>query len=103
MELLGTHKVTFEVLRSMAIQCLPLDISAYHLFAGSTHSDNGDKTKVTYRELFTNQLRSLAIALRTKFYQGLDHESTVPYVSHCGLLYKYRQNAEETISFSMKD
>lgn len=53
--------------------------------------------------MFTSNLLNLAITLRTKFYQGSDHTSTVPYVSHCGLLYKYRDNNEETINFSIKD
>jgi hypothetical protein len=103
MELLGTHKVTFDLLRALAIQCHALDISAYHLFVDSTHADGIEKTKDTYEELFTTQLLSLAIALRTKFYQGLDHRATVTYVSHCGLFYKYKKNNEETIAFSLKD
>lgn len=103
MDLFGTHKVTFEMVRSLAIQCHALDISAYHLFVDGTHSDKGDKTKATYEELFTGQLLGLAIALRTKFYQGIDHNNTIHFVSPCGLLYKYRNSAEETIKFSMKD
>lgn len=103
MKLLSHHKVSFDLLRSLAIQCHALDISAYHLLADSTHSDKDGKTKATYEELFTSQLLSLAIALRTKFYQGLDHKSTTVYVSHCGLLYKYKQKQEETLNFSIKD
>ncbi len=103
MELLGTHKVSFEEIRSLAIQCHALDISAYHLFVDSTHEDKGDKTNSTYRDVFTRQLLSLAIALRTKFYQGLDHKSTTSYVIPCGLLYKYKKNVEENVYFSIKD
>lgn len=103
MDLFGTHKVTFEVVRSLAIQCHALDISAYHLFVDSTHSDKGDKTKATYEELMTSQLLALAIALRTKFYQGFDHKNTIPYVSPSSLLYKYKKNTQETLEFSMKD
>jgi len=104
MELLGTHKVTFGQLRLLAIQCHALDISAYHLLLDSTHTDGVEKTQEIFEELFTSQLLSLAIALRTKFNQGLDHKATVPYMSCCGLLYKYKKNGkEETINFSMKD
>ena len=103
MELLGTHKITFEEIRSSAIKCHALDISAYHLFVDSTYSDKGDKAKSTYQDLFTRQLLGLAIALRTKFYQGLDHEGTVPYVTPCGLMYKRKQNIEENLCFSIKD
>jgi len=103
MELLGKHRVSFDVLRSLAVQCHALDISAYHLLLDSTHADLSRRTKAAYEELFTGQLLALAIALRMKFYQGLDHEATISYVSQCGLLYKYRQSDEETVKFSMKD
>ena len=103
MELLGTHKVTFEEIRSLAIQCHALDIAAYHLFVDGTHEDNSEKTKSTYQDLFTRKLLGLAIALRTKFYQGLDHEGTVRYVLPCGLMYRYKKNVESTVNFSMKD
>lgn len=103
MELLGTHKVTFEEIRSLAIQCHGLDISAYHLFVDSTHEDKSEKTKSTYQDLFTRQLLGLAIALRTKFYQGLDHEGTVRYVGPCSLMYKHKKNVEQNAKFSMKD
>ena len=93
MELLGTHKVTYGLLRSLTIQCHALDISAYHLFIDSTCQDGSEETKAVYKELFTSNLLNLAIALRTKFYQGVDHKSTVSYVSHCGLLYKYKMSA----------
>lgn len=62
-----------------------------------------EKTKSAYEELLTTRLLSLAIALRTKFYQGLDHRSTISHISHCGLLYRYKNNREETLNFSMKD
>ncbi len=103
MELLGTHKISFDLLRSLAIQCHGLDISAYHLFIDSTNSDTDGKAKSIYEELFTSQLLSLAIALRTKFYLGLDYKSTIPYVSHCAFLYEYKSDSEEPLNFSMKD
>ena len=103
MELLGTHKVSFESVRALAVQCHALDIAAYHLLFDSTHEDKSGKTKATYEELFTSQLLALAIALRTKFYQGENHEATVRYTSHCGFLSKYKNNAEESLGFSFKD
>lgn len=103
MELLGTHKVTFDLLRSIAIECHALDVAAYHLFVDSTHLDGVEKTKEIYEELMTSLLLNLAISLRTKFYQGLDHRTTIPFVSHCGFLFKYANNQEETVNFSIKD
>lgn len=103
MELLGTHKVSFESVRALAVQCHALDIAAYHLLSDSTHEDKSGKTKTTYEDMFTFQLLALAIALRTKFYQGANHEATVRYVSHCGFLFKYKNNAEESRAFSFKD
>src|SRR5437899_2163987 len=99
MDLLGMHKVTFETLRSLAIQCHALDLSAYPLFVEGTHADASEKAKATYEELFTSQLLNLAIALRVKFYQGIDPKTTIPYVRHCGLLDKKMKN----VCFSMKD
>ena len=103
MNLLGTHKVSFSTVRSLAVQCYALDAAAYLLLLDSTHTDKSGKTKATYEELFTGQLLALAIALRTKCYQGLDHKNTVRYVSAAGLLYKYNNCCEETLNFSIKD
>lgn len=103
MELLGKHRITFDKLRSRAIQCHALGLSAYHLFHDSTHFDKTGKTKAIYEELYTSQLLGLAIALRTKFYQGLDYKKADSYVSPCALMYKYTSKGEENQSFSMKD
>lgn len=103
MELLGTHKVSFEAVRSLAIQCHALDLSAYHLLLDSTHTDKDGKTKVAYEEIFTNQLLALAIAVRTKFYQGIPHKTTSRYVQHCGFLYRNDKGNEESLLFSIKD
>lgn len=103
MKLHGTHKVSFDTVRSLAIFCHALDISAYHLLYDSTHTDKDGRTKATYEELLTTQLLALAIALRTKFYQGQDHEATVPYVLHCGFLFKYKNGKEQSVTFSIKD
>ncbi|MEX2295918.1 MAG: hypothetical protein WD715_00775 [Dongiaceae bacterium] len=103
MDLFGTHQVTFDSIRKLAIECHALDLSAYHLLVDSTHADKKEKTKAIYEEIVTSQLLTLAIALRTKFYQGLDHKNTIPHVAACGLLFRYKQNNEEPVAFSMKD
>jgi hypothetical protein len=109
MDLLGKHRVTFDGIRALAIQCHALDISAYHLLLDSTLAELTERTKACYEELFTGQLLALAIALRTKFYQGADHKATVTYVSDCGILFKYKrgpektEETEETVVFSIKD
>lgn len=103
MELLGIYKISFDTLRSAAIQCYALDTAAYPLLLDSTHACKTGKTQSIYEELFTEQLLAFAIALRTKFYQGLDYKNTASYISAAGLLYKYKNNTEETITFSVKD
>jgi hypothetical protein len=103
MELFGTHKVSFESVRALAVQCHALDIAAYHLLSDSTHEDKSGKTKATYEDIFTFQLLALAISLRTKLNQGENHKATVDYVSHCGFLFKYKNNTEESLGFSFKD
>lgn len=103
MELLGAHKVTFEQIRSLAIQCHALDVGAHDLFVDSTHEDKSGKTKSTYQDLYTGRLLGLAIALRTKFYQGVSHADTGSYVDACGLMYKKKNDAEESVAFTIKD
>jgi len=98
-----SHVSSFEAVRALAIQCHALDLSGAELLFASTHVDRGEKTKSAYLEQFTGLLLRLAIALRTKFYQGYDDRSTVPYVAHCGSLFTYGQANEESVEFSMKD
>jgi hypothetical protein len=87
----------------MAINCYALDLAAYPLFMDGTHSDKDGKTMAVYEELLTSQLLALAIALRTKFYQGADPQETVNYVLPAGLLYKFKNDDEENTIFSIKD
>ena len=104
-ELFGQHKVSADGLRALAIQCHALDMAGAHLFlpAQSTHVDESGRTKATYEELFTSHVLALAIALRTKFYQGADHKATIRYMSCCGFLDKTAQGKTTTDTFSMKD
>jgi len=99
----GSHVSSFEAVRALAIHCHALDLSGAELLFASTHTDRDERTKSSYLEQFTSQLLRLAIALRTKFYQGYDDRSTVAYVAHCGSLFTYREDKEESIEFSMKD
>lgn len=103
MRLHGTHKVSLDSVRIMAINCYALDLAAYPLFMDGTHSDKEGKTMAVYEELLTSQLLALAIALRTKFYQGADPQETIKYVLPCGLLYKFKNGNEENAIFSIKD
>lgn len=103
MELLGKLRVSFDEIRALAIQCHALDITAYHLFVDSTHDDKSGKTKFAYQDLMSRQFLGLAIALRTKFYQGLDHKDTYRYIAASGLMYKQKKGAEKSVAFSIKD
>jgi hypothetical protein len=103
MEIIGSHKVSFEMIKALAIECHALDLSAYHLLFDGTHSDISGATKDIYEGLITSKLLSLAIAVRTKLYQKVDTNTSSFNNSHCGLLYKTKNNIEESISFTIKD
>lgn len=60
-------------------------------------------TRTSYEELFTTELLSLAIALRTKFYQGLAPGPSASFISPCGLLYKFGKKGEVSETFTVKD
>ncbi len=103
MELLGTYKVSFDGIRALAIQCHALALSSYHLLEDSTHKDRTGRSRQLYEELFTTQLLTLAIAIRTKFYQGISPDTTSNYVWGCGFLYRYKGDTEESAILTMKD
>ncbi|MDR3569831.1 MAG: hypothetical protein P4L43_17545 [Syntrophobacteraceae bacterium] len=103
MELLGTHKVSFDGIRSLAIQCHSLALSAYHLLLGSTHKDKEGRSKRIYEELFTAKLLALAIVIRTTFYQGSSSDTTSSYIIHSGFLYRYNGDDEKSDIFTIKD
>ena len=69
MDVLGTHRVSWEAVRRLAIECHALDSAVYPLLTDSILDDKAGKNRITYEELFTEKLLALAIALRTKFYQ----------------------------------
>ena len=103
MQLFGTLKVSLANIRGLAIQCHALDLSAHHLLLDTTHDDSSGKTKEAYEELYSGQLLSLAITLRTLFYQGADHRSTAPHIAHCGILFREGKDFDEAVEFSIKD
>jgi len=103
MQLHGTHKISLETIRTLAINCHALDLAGFHLFVDGTHTDMDGRTQSAYEELLTSQLLGLAVALRTKFYQGVDFKNTNCYVSASALLYKIENGVEQSVSFTIKD
>jgi len=103
MKIVRSHIASFAAIRALAIQCHALDVSAGELLFAGTHADKDERTKAAYAEQFAASLLSLAIALRTKFYDGVNPRSTIPYVAHCGVLFANRDFTEEPIEFSMKE
>ena len=103
MRLLAPHRSSFEAVRALAIQCHALDLSGSELLFASTHADKDEKTKSAFQEQFTSLLLRLAVAVRTKFHQGLDERSTVSYVAHCGSLFTFGETGEQSAEFSLKD
>lgn len=104
MEILGTHKVSWDTVRRLAIECHALDSSAYPLLTDSILNDKAGKNRSAYEELFTEKLLALAIALRAKFYQGVNAEETAYYSNDCGLLYRVDGDREDgPIKFTFKD
>ncbi len=103
MRLQTNHVSSFEAVRALAIPCHALDLSGGELLFAGAHADRDEKTKNAYLEQFTSLLLRVAIALRTKFYQGYDDRSTLAYVAHCGSLFTLGEASEESVEFSMKD
>jgi hypothetical protein len=66
------------------------------------HNDSRGLTKSTYDELLTSKLLALAIALRTKFYQGTPYKGTDKYLDH---VINYEQDGKlpGEINFTIKD
>jgi hypothetical protein len=101
---LGTHKVSWDAVRRLAIECHALDSAAFPLLSDSILDDKVDKTRAAYEELFTERLLAFAIALRTKFYQGVSSAETARYSRDCGLLYRLEREVEQgPVEFTFKD
>jgi len=103
MIILGKHKQSLALIRSVAITCHALDLSAEHLFVSGTYNNKGSFVKEIYDGLLSTHLLQLAVAIRTNIYQGLSDGNTENYVSHCGFLDLDGGEKQTTVSFSIKD
>jgi len=86
----------------LAIECYALDLSAYNLLFDGTHKDRSGNTKSLYEQLVTEKLLFLAIAIRTKIYQGLKWQSNEAAISHCGFLRRIKNGKEEPLELTIK-
>lgn len=104
MDVLGTHKVSWDTVRRLAVECHALDSTAFPLLSDSILNDKAGKNRAAFEELFTEKLLALAIALRTKFYQGVNSTETAYYSHDCGLLYRLEGEVEQgPVEFTFKD
>jgi hypothetical protein len=103
MELRGQHAVSFQAVRALAIECHALDLSAYELLLFPVHVDSRGLTRATYDELLTSKMLALAIALRTKFYQGTLYQGTEKYLEHVGFLEWEPKVSTSGWKFTLKD
>ncbi len=102
MDIMNGIDVTWDNIIDLAMQCHAIDATAYSLFEHSTIDDK-EYVKSKYNEMLSKCLLNLAITTRVKFYQGIPHEPTSAYVNHSGFMYKYANNREHTVNFSIKD
>lgn len=101
MKILGKHKVSTDFIRSLTIDCYALDLSAHHLLVGGIHSDGSPRTKEIYEEKISTSLLSLAVAVRTRLYQGVESLVECPDISCIGF-YKSDRNKDKA-RVSIKD
>ncbi len=99
--LVNQHKISYDFIRSLAIDCHALDKTAFWLFASSTHSDKFSRTRKIYQEKFTASTLHLAVAIRTLLYQGVESKVTCPNIQQCGIF--EREKEENDASFNIKD
>lgn len=100
MNLFGTHRVSVDLIRRLAVECHALDVAAVRLLIDTT-VDKPERVKNTYEELFSEKLLSLAVAIRTKFYQGLQSKGTEKFVLHSAFLIETEK--EVIKDFTIKD
>jgi hypothetical protein len=104
MQLLGTHRVSFESIRRLTIECYALSRAAMSLLKHSDYEDLEGRTTRLYEELVSEKLLQLAIAIRTKFYQGVDHRRTSGYLEDTGTLLKGVSAKDESYhAYTLKD
>ncbi|HEY1102703.1 MAG TPA: hypothetical protein VGE70_04690 [Burkholderiaceae bacterium] len=100
MDLFGTHQISLDAIRRLAVECHALDVSAVQLLIDTT-INKPELARRTYEELFSEKLLSLAVALRTKFYQGAPSKGSEPFVGHSAFLLVSAR--EEIRVFTIKD
>lgn len=104
MQLLGTHKVSYEAIRRLTIECYALARSGMSLLKKSEYEDTKGRTAALYEELLSEKLLQLAIAIRTKFYQGADHRRTSGFLEETGSYLKgIAANDEREHPYTLKD
>lgn len=99
--LLGKHKVSYDFVRSLAIDCHALDITAYTLFVDGIHAGNSSRTQEIYDEKLSTSLLHLAVAVRTLLYQGAESIAECPNISYCG--FYESDNEKDKAHVSIKD
>lgn len=100
MDLFGTHRISVDAIRRLSVECHALDVSAVRLLIDTT-IDKPDIVRATYEEVFSEKLLTLAIALRTKFYQGVPSKGTEQFVGHSAFLLVSER--EDFRAFTIKD
>lgn len=104
MQLLGTHKVSFESIRRLTIECYALARSGMSLLRHSEYEDIGGRTTALYEELLSEKMLQLAIAIRTKFYLGADHRRTSGFLEDTGTYVKGITATDEAMhAYTLKD
>lgn len=102
MEFRGQHTVSFQAVRALAIECHALDLCTFELLLIPVHNDSRGLTRATHDELLTSKMLSLAITLRTKFYQGTPYEGTEKYLEHV-VLFEQESKGKAKSNFTLKD
>ncbi|MCR4291094.1 MAG: hypothetical protein NUV86_12635 [Candidatus Scalindua sp.] len=98
MKILGKYKVSTDFIRSLTINCHALDLSAHHLLVGGIHSDSSLRTKEIYEEKISTSLLSLAVAVRTLLYQGVELLVECPNINCIGFYKSERNNDKARVS-----
>jgi len=100
MDLFGKHRISLDSIRRLAIECHALDSGAVGLLIDTT-VDNTNRVRGIYEEIFSEKLLSLAISLRTKFYQEIPSKGTEEYIQNSAFLLV--TDKEEIQLFTIKD
>ena len=100
MDLFGTHRISVDAIRRLAVECHALDVSAVRLLIDTT-IDKPDEVRAVYEEVFSEKLLTLAIALRTKFYQGVPSKGTMRFIGHSAFLLV--SDREDIRDYTVKD